>query len=422
MLALSGKTLFPLFSITSKRIFYLGQFGTTATINIVCILAMFLLFMSKYKFINRKNTSLLSFFVILIILSLYSYFNPYNVIRSSFIPPLIYFLQILFFLYAIKVTFSDKEIFNSLYSAISIWVCFQLLLTICYPILNIQSVLTLFHEGSEFWAERREGYHSATGTFIHPAGLAYTISLYVLFYVASYFSSYRKLESLIYIIIGLFIIVLTYSRSSYIALFISISILLFTIFTTPQKTAWNIVVWIIGFIFIAFLLINISFFSDLFLKSDSASMVEGRAIHLLMGWNLFQDYPILGTGINNHVYHLYNNLNMTAIYGEEIEFIIRSPIHNLHMIVLVETGVIGFSCWLLGILYILRVLYKSVYLFQRKRVMCSAIVLSIIIFSIVYGFGGWSIFNYEVLTPLLVICMLTWNSSALVRYSTYNIS
>ena len=192
MLALSGKALYPLFSITSKRVSYLGPFGTTATINIVCILAMFILFTSKHTFINRKNASFLYFFIILIILSLYSYFNPYNVYRSSFIPPLIYFLQILFFLYAIKISFSDKEIFKSLYSAISIWVCFQLLLTICYPILNIQSVLTLFHEGSEFWAERREGYHSATGTFIHPAGLAYTISLYVLFYIASYFSNYSQ--------------------------------------------------------------------------------------------------------------------------------------------------------------------------------------------------------------------------------------
>lgn len=415
MLALSGKALYPLFSITSKRVFYLGPFGTTATINIVCILAIFILFTSKYKFINRKYTSFLYFFSILIILSLYSYFNPYNVYRNSFIPPLIYFLQILFFLYAIKVSYSDKEIFKSLYSAISIWVCFQLLLTICYPILNVQSVLRLFHEGSEFWAERREGYHSATGTFVHPAGLAYTVSLYVLFYIASYFSNYRKNESLIYIIIGLFVIVFTYSRSTYIALFISISILLFTISTTPKKFAWNALVWIIGVIFIAFLLLNISLFSDLFLKSDSSSMVEVRNIHLIMGWNLFLDYPILGTGINNHVYHLYNSLNMTAIYGEEIEFIIRSPIHNLHMIVLVETGVIGFSFWLLGILYLLRVLYKSVYLFHRGKNLCPAIVLSIIIFSIVYGFGGWSIFNYEVLTPLLIICMLTWNSSALIK-------
>jgi O-antigen ligase len=54
---------------------------------------------------------------------------------------------------------------------------------------------------------------------------------------------------------------------------------------------------------------------------------------------MFQGSPIIGVGINN----IYNNLNIASVKG--VNFLIQ-PVHNIFLLVLSETGVIGLVTFL----------------------------------------------------------------------------
>ena len=403
---------FQLFGIASKGT-YMGQFGVIVSLSILSFLSLFILMIKGWGKGNGRPY-LVMFFVVIIFVFI-SCINPNNIYKSSVLPPFFYFIQLIIFVYIIRTSYSNRQLYLSLYDAISCWVILEFILTICYPILNMQSVASLFHgEASEEWALRRDNYASAVGTFIHPGMLAFVCSIYMIFFVVSFFSNFRKWESFCYCFFNAIVIFFTFSRTSYVALLLSLIVVIILIKSNPSTIIIKTIKYGIGGGVLLYLLTLVPVINDLFFKSDASHMLDGRMMHYMMGWSLFRESPIWGLGINNHVYHMYNFFSMAGVVGQEIDFFVRSPIHNAHLIILVEMGVVGFSCWILGQILFIRNLYKKMFRNRKKIHMCPSVAIGIMVFNFVYGFFGWSMYNYSVLTVMLVVVSILWNNNYLV--------
>jgi O-antigen ligase len=73
-------------------------------------------------------------------------------------------------------------------------------------------------------------------------------------------------------------------------------------------------------------------------KLSDESIVQRQSL-IAQSFKMFQGSPIIGVGINN----IYNNLNIASVKG--VNFLIQ-PVHNIFLLVLSETGVIGLVTFL----------------------------------------------------------------------------
>ena len=402
LLGLSGLSI-NIFAITSPKV-YVGQFSIYVGISILGLLLIPIALSSSFHHYKIRHVKIVIF--VFSIYFLFSLLNPNNVIPVSSLPPLFYFVQLLCFILLIKRKYSRKVILAALYDALSCWIIFELILVICYPLLGLNSVASLFHgESAEVWSMRRDNYASAIGSFGHPAGLAFVCSCYSVFYMSLFISNYRKRESLFYFLSCVFIVFFTYSRTSYIALFLASVVVYLLSNNSLKQLKRNVLRYALLLFAILYGLTYIPIINNLFFESDASQQVDNRLFHYLMGWEMFSRYPLLGLGINSHVYYIYNNLIEFGLYDEFWE---RSPIHNSHLILLVETGLIGFLFFFVcQIAFIKHMLIKNNN--QNEINISYVIIIGLLFFNFVYGFFGWSIFNVAILSPFAILIGLMWD-------------
>ena len=90
-----------------------------------------------------------------------------------------------------------------------------------------------------------------------------------------------------------------------------------------------------------------------FLFSDVDNLDEmttSRLMHYYCGYEIFEDHPLVGVGLNDHLSYLVEN--GSAMMFEQIfdaadifqpeEFMFSNPIHNIWIILIDELGLIGF--------------------------------------------------------------------------------
>lgn len=399
----TGVPLFTLFQVWNQMP---GAFGQNVSVY-PCIIFAFLFFKTK----TFRFKSLTNFWVIgLLVLLLVNYCMPQNIFRPGFLPPLFTLLQLFIFLQSVRHRFTLPEIYDALYEAFAVWTIMEFILAMCYPVLGIQSVSTLFcGDLASQWANRRDGYLSAVGTFPHPSQLAYVCAAFASFFYASYLKNKRKRESLLLFAANIIVILLTYSRMSYIS--IALSLGLIYIFNKNSRISLKTAMLFLLVLCLFYLTTYIPAVQNLFFKSDASNMVEARLVHWYIGMEIFKKFQLLGTGINNHVYYMTKNFMHLKSLQFENEFLISNPIHSIHIIVLVETGIAGAVGWLVAQGKMLLQGYRQL-VCSFFEIQCGGLLLiALTAFTFAYGFTGWSFFNIAVYTPYLTILYLFYRKA-----------
>lgn len=375
----------------------LGAFDNNVRIEIS--LAFFCLFIflgfTKYfknAFIPKYNIWL----YILIVLCIISYFNPTNIFPLSFFPAISILVQLVLLLKLIEYNFNKADILKGIYDGLLLTTLLQFVLAIGYPVLGIDAVVTVFHgEGGLEWAQRRDTM-SAVGTFGHPGTLSLYSLICSIFFIGCYLKEYKKRISFYFIALNICIIVLTFSRTTYIC-----TALIILVLVTIEKqgrgifSLKNILIFVGSFSVVLFV-IYLSPLSKLYFESDADSQIENRFGHWLLGYEMFKNSPIFGVGINSHVYFMLNKLSI-AIDPTVLAFLIRSPIHNIHIIILAETGLIGFLPWIYFLFSRLKSYSKQCSTKFIDVNIYNITYVGILLSVIIYGFFGWSPFRPEVL-------------------------
>ena len=395
-----------------------GTFGTNLSIW-PCTLFILLLvwIISREKQWRIRRPKLLLAFVIIGYVA-YTLLNPFNMGRVRSLGEIIYILSFGAFIYLFANTFSVKSVVNGIYLGLSLTVLLHFFLCICYPVLGIEAVVKLFDSDAATRSEERIG---AVGTLGHPNALGAYASYYFCFFASCVVTAYKRRQSAICAGMAFIIIVLSASRSALVAsMMATLGIVLFYVYRRYKLLSFQS--FLKGFIplgILTALLLSgpLSFlFADV---EDLDEMTTSRLMHYYCGYEIFQDHPLTGVGMNAHLIYLYENssavifeqmFDMTDLYQPE-EFMFNNPIHNIWIILIVELGLIGFLPILCFVIW-----YIATFKRRTKRSMnryyniLNNTGLGIIICLLIHGNS-----DYAPLTPQLLNLSMLFISLSLVR-------
>ncbi|MFC1711785.1 O-antigen ligase family protein [Patescibacteria group bacterium] len=239
-----------------------------------------------------------------------------------------------------------------------------------------QSILTIcqwFKQGSVFgyWFFGEQPYNNASlgikiisffgqlkipsmGTFTHPNVLAGFLVIYLLF-VFIKTSSRRSLLEIISVGLGSIALILTFSFP---AIFIYVCFLLFFIFKKLSSKVFKLLL-------IVFLLILI-FLGDKLI--DPASLTR-RLKLTSISMSMWQTSPLFGVGLNNFI----PNMEKFGIVSLNSRFL--QPVHNIYLLTLAETGIVGI---IIFTFFIISNLKRLVKLKAQKAKILLPILLSVL--------------------------------------------
>ena len=391
--------LWPVLELTHKAVVrgreslvVLGAFGSVININVGFLSAIILILSGRFKlkkelFYLRNNW----WFYSLIGLAVISYFNPYNTFPAAIFPMLFTVTQFWALFILIESNFDRQTIVKGVYYGLAILSILMLVLTIAYPILDLKWVASFFY-GKQTYIKsiRREGYPSTVGIFWHPNTLGFFSVIPVSFFACCYLNHYKKnIMNIMFIMMSLFTCFFTFSRVSFLSVFIA----LITVVVLQQKktrfVTKKVVVGILCFIACFVLLFwYLSNYQNLLLFKDVDAMLNIREEHWRLGYEIWNQAKILGVGLNTHVYYLaHNDLYYS---GATNAFTVNVFIHNIHLIILAELGLIGIVLWI----YLLFIKFKKIVdlktNYSKEDNILKMTFLAILVGLIVAGFFDWS--------------------------------
>lgn len=367
----------------------------------VVLLILVFLFFFRYKVkFTFSYTNWVTLFSILLLISL---INPYNLRPSATLAFGLFFFSHILLFQLIYSNLSVKQIINGIYDGFMYLCVFQLILAICFPILNMESVTGLFHEGAKDWSTRQGNRSGAVGVFEHPGSLALFLLIASSFFLATYLDKIRTSLSLIILILNGVTIILTYSRTAYIAYVIVIFALYFINKNAKKNifSVWNIIKILLPITVIVCWIVFFSPFSDQFLKEDSSTQYDNRMVHWLLALVIFTTSPYLGVGINSHLAFLDKHSSFISKLTASGDFYLKNPIHNIHLIVLCETGILGFILWVIFLFRNIALAKKQIGN-ETNRIM-SLSLIGLFLSYLFYGVTGWAPFSQGLLPFFLFV-------------------
>lgn len=376
-----------------------------ATLALLLPLAMALLFIRQLRISKTElNVRQNMWMAIVIGLIFISFINPHN---YSKIGTLIWVVFIgshvlLFKMLISSITYAEliRGIFNGLF-----YLCLvQVVLAICFPLLGISAVTNLFYDGAGEWATRMGTRPGAVGVFTHPGNLALFTVIASVFFAACFFVNYQRKASIYVLALNTITVVLTYSRTSYLVFVISLFFVFFMYRNAEKKlfSMGNVIKFVVPTSLILLWLVFYSPLSAVFLNSDADEMYTARLMHWYMAFETFQTNPIFGVGLNAHLEYFFRSANVLETVDINNEFLIKNPIHNIHLIVLVETGLIGFTVWIVFLVSNITKNKQFVALLKQKKYSPDAMIMplscmGIILAYSIYGLTGWAPFSPGIL-------------------------
>ena len=326
-----------------------GTFGTSFSIwpdMLFMVLLVWIVARQKQWRIQRPKLWL---FLLFMGYAAYTLANPFNLGRRQSLVQVTYLLSFALFIYLFANSFSVKTVVRGIYLGLALTVILHFVLAICYPVLGMEGVVKLFDNEASTRSEERVG---AVGTMSHPNALGAYVSCYFCFFVGCFMTAFKRRQSAIFAGMAFIVIILSASRSALLASVVAVvGIVVFYVYRRYKLLSLqSILKGIIPLgIFIALLLTGpLSFlFADV---EDLDEMTTSRLMHYYCGYEIFQDHPLVGVGMNAHLVYLSENssavifeqvFDMTDLYQPE-EFMFTNPIHNIWIILITELGLIGF--------------------------------------------------------------------------------
>ncbi|AWW29059.1 hypothetical protein DN752_02295 [Echinicola strongylocentroti] len=380
----------------------LGVFGNSLWISLSTFVIPIGFFLGYQRFPVLKLKDY-KWELVVLVMSLIAIFNPMNPYPKSVLIFLCYALQVFLAVNYIKGNFTQGEVLKGVYDGLMVITVLQTVLVIMYPLLGIEAALTFF-KGEDMidYALKREGYTSAVGIFGHPGTLALFSLITAIFFLSAYLNGFKKQFSLYCFLANVFIILLTFSRTTYVTSAIIIGIVLISFYS--KKSLFSIKnVILASTVFATFLgILYLTPLSELFLASDFENQIEVRFSSWFMGYDIWSRAKLLGVGINAHVYYMGHFIRVTQDLAV-VEFITTNPIHNIHLIVLAETGIVGIVLWLS---FFGSKISSHTKLLKTNNIVVNVFSLAtigILISIFIYGFFGWAPLKREMITLTFLI-------------------
>ena len=234
------------------------------------------------------------------------------------------------------------------------------------------------------------------GGFSHPNILGGFLAIAILFLIGIYLNEKKKTVLFYFTLIILFsALVLTFSRSAFLALILSLFILfIYSIFKKVEikKIISIILILILGSsisfgLFNDFLKTRMQAQERLELKSNTERTVLKDQAKELVNNNWF-----LGVGVSNYISAVHEKVDSSLEVWE------YQPVHNVYLLILVELGILGFLSYIYLLLYSL---YKAFSSNDLNKVILGLIVLSIIIINF-FDHYFWTYWSGLIITFLII--------------------
>jgi O-antigen ligase len=376
-----------------------GSFTSKIFLTIPLIASLFLLISNKNKGVFQfyKNERWIYWVLLLVFISIC---NPYNYAVLATLAFALVFLSYILFFKLIYKYLEPSQIVKGVFASFAFVCGLQCVLAIMYPLLHMSFVTTVFQAGGEQWATRVGTRAGAIGVFVTPANLGLFTTIASGFFFACYLGNYRKKLSLGFLGLNVITIILTYSRTSYIALVFVLFLMLF-IFKNSKKPLFSIRSVFLGILpalLVVYWIVFLSPLSSIFLKTDADQMYEARLDHWVMGMEIFKLSPIIGVGINTHVEFVNHIIHLYKVVHNQ--FLTTNPIHNTHMIILTETGIIGFALWLVFLVSAVNQAKQNIA--ANNNVIFSLTQIGLIITLVIYGFTDWAPLSHSIFPIFLL--------------------
>ena len=392
-----------------------GSFGNSLSIWPFYALALLLVWIvarEKQWRIRRPNIWL---FFLFSAYACYALLNPYNLSRRGTLIEVFYFLSFAVFIYLFTNSFSVKTAVRGIYMGLAATVILHFILSICYPVLGMEGVIKIFDKDAATRSDDRIG---AVATMSHPNVLGTYASYYFVFFAGAFLTAYKRHESAILTGMSFVIIILSASRSALLAAVLAVlGIIVFYVYR--RYKLWSFQSILKGIIplglLIALLLTGpLSFlFSDV---DNLDEMTTSRLMHYYCGYEIFQDHPLVGVGLNAHLVYLVENssavifeqvFDMTDLYQPE-EFMFTNPIHNIWIILIAELGLIGFLPILAFIIWYIATFKRRTRLSQNRYYNILNIAgLGVVFCWLVQGNSDWAPLTPQVLNLSLMFVALS---------------
>lgn len=392
-----------------------GSFGNSLSIWPFYALALLLVWIvarEKQWRIRRPNIWL---FFLFSAYACYALLNPYNLSRRGTLIEVFYFLSFAVFIYLFTNSFSVKTAVRGIYMGLAATVILHFILSICYPVLGMEGVIKIFDKDAATRSDDRIG---AVATMSHPNVLGTYASYYFVFFAGAFLTAYKRHESAILTGMSFVIIILSASRSALLAAVLAVlGIIVFYVYRSYKLLSFqSILKGIIPLgLLIALLLTGpLSFlFSDV---DNLDEMTTSRLMHYYCGYEIFQDHPLVGVGLNAHLVYLVENssavifeqvFDMTDLYQPE-EFMFTNPIHNIWIILIAELGLIGFLPILAFIIWYIATFKRRTRLSQNRYYNILNIAgLGVVFCWLVQGNSDWAPLTPQVLNLSLMFVALS---------------
>ena len=387
-----------------------GSFGNSLSIWPFYALALLLVWIvarEKQWRIRRPNIWL---FFLFLAYAGYTLLNPFNLARRETLVEVFYLLSFAVFMYLFTNSFSVKNVVRGIYMGLAATVILHFILSICYPVLGMEGVIKIFDKDAATRSDDRIG---AVATMSHPNVLGTYASYYFVFFAGAFLTAYKRHESAILTGMSFVIIILSASRSALLAAVLAVlGIIVFYVYRRYKLLSFqSILKGIIPLgLLIALLLTGpLSFlFSDV---DNLDEMTTSRLMHYYCGYEIFQDHPLVGVGLNAHLVYLVENssavifeqvFDMTDLYQPE-EFMFTNPIHNIWIILIAELGLIGFLPILAFILWYIATFKRRTRLSQNRYYNILNIAgLGVVFCWLVQGNSDWAPLTPQVLNLSLM--------------------
>lgn len=400
-----------------------GSLGMSVRIEMYHIMIFVLLWVIS----QRKNITFTPIkpmpIIVLAFYLIYTILNPFNVVKSSSFVAINYVLTYLVFLYLLTTCCSIETIIKGVYRGFAATLVLHLLLLLAYTVSGSSFVVTLFNSD----AVRRRG--ASPATFGHPNALGAYASFYMMFFSACVLTKFRMKPSCIYAVLSVIVVYMSASRSALLACAFAVVVLV-VMYVFRRYSLFNIKILFKGVLpvgVILLLLYNFTPLANLFgSTSDADDMVLARYMHYYCAYEIFNDHPLVGVGLNSHLKYLQDNSALvdieTMFEGSDIwlpeDFMFHNPIHNIWLIFLTEFGIIGVIPILSFVIYTFvsfkKKIRDSVSLYYNIAVITGLGILSCMI---VHGNSDWALYTPAMLNISIMFFFLAATSKYALEQS-----